>query len=107
MQGKIRRREIEVMDYSTPYRVNVPAIGRCEVVLGEKMEMKEFKYLGTVLCKHGEMEGEIRVVKGRCVLGSLAREWKECIYGGKGRFKNWYSFCLHYPDKLWKYLNGY
>ena len=34
---------------------------RREVVLGgEKMEeVKEVKYLGTVLCKHGEMEGEI------------------------------------------------
>ena len=54
----------------------MPVLGRCEVVLGEKMEeVKEFKYLGTVVYKHREMEGEIRVraVKGRCVIGSLAR----------------------------------
>ncbi len=33
-----------------------------------------FKYFGTVLCKHGGMEGEIieRVMKGRNVVGSLA-----------------------------------
>ncbi len=29
-------------------------------------EVKEFKYLGTILCKHGSMEGELRerTVKG-------------------------------------------
>ena len=32
----------------------VPAEGRCEVILGE--EVKDFKYLGTVLFKHGGME---------------------------------------------------
>ncbi len=36
--------------------------------------MSEFKYLGTVLCKHGGMEGEIRerVMKSRIVVGLLA-----------------------------------
>ncbi len=51
-------------------------VARCRVVLGsEKMEeVSEFKYLGTVLCKHGGMEGEIRerVMKGRSVVGSIA-----------------------------------
>ena len=52
------RREVEVVDLSTIYRVSVPAVGRCEVVLGEKMEeVKELKYLITVLYKHGWMEG--------------------------------------------------
>ncbi len=40
----------------------------------EKMEeVSEFKYLGTVLYKHGGKEGEIRerVTKGRSVVGSL------------------------------------
>ena len=44
---------------------------------GERMEVvKEFKYLGTVLCKHREMEGEARerAVRGRSVIGSLARD---------------------------------
>ncbi len=37
-------------------------------------EVSEFKYLGTVLCKHGGMEGEIRerVMKGKSFVGSLA-----------------------------------
>ena len=57
------RREVEVVDFHTPYRVNVPTVGRCEVVVGEKIEevlefkyletVLEFKYLGTVLCMHG------------------------------------------------------
>ncbi len=35
--------------------------------------MSEFKYLGTVLCKHGGMEGDIRdqVMKDRSDMGSL------------------------------------
>ena len=55
------RREVEVVDFNTPYRVSVLAVGRCEVVLGGKKmkEAEEFKYLRTVLCKHGEMEGEM------------------------------------------------
>ncbi len=55
------------------YRVSVPVDDRCEIVMaGEKMEVvKEFKYLGTVLSKHGEIRK--RAVKGRSVIGSLAR----------------------------------
>ena len=49
-----------MVDYGTPYKVNVPAVGRRAAVLGDKIEdVKEFKLLGTVLCKHGEMEEEI------------------------------------------------
>ncbi len=52
---------------------------RCEIVMGgERMEVvKEFKYLGRVLSKHGEME-EVRerAMKGRSVIGSLARVMK-------------------------------
>ncbi len=74
------RMVVEVVDFGNPYRVSVPVDERCEIVLGGgRMEvMKEFKYLGTVLSKHGEMEGEIRksVVKGRSVIGSLARVMK-------------------------------
>ena len=41
-------------------------------------EVKEFEYLGTMLCKDGSMEGEVRerAVKGRQVVGSLARIMK-------------------------------
>ncbi len=72
----LERREAEVIDFNTAYRVRLPAVARSRIVLGsEKMEeMSEFKYLGTVLCKHGGMEGEIRerVIKGRSVVGSFA-----------------------------------
>ena len=86
-------REVEVDDFD---RVSVTAIGRCEIVLRrEKMEeVKEFKYLGTVLCKHGEMEREIRksLVKGRCVMITCkGYERKECVHGGKEIFKEQYS----------------
>ncbi len=37
-------------------------------------EVSKFKYVGTVLCKHEGMEGEIRgqVMKGSSVVGLLA-----------------------------------
>ena len=74
------RRQVEALQFSTPYRVNVPVAENCEIILGgEKMEVvKEFKYLGTVLCKHGEMDGEIRAraVKGRSAIGALDRIMK-------------------------------
>ncbi len=56
------RREEEVINFNTAYRVRLPAIASCRMMLrSEKMEeVSEFKYLGTVLCKHGGMEGEIR-----------------------------------------------
>lgn len=43
---------------------------------GEQLkEVAEFKYLGSVLCKYGSMDGEIRdrAVKGRQVIGSIDR----------------------------------
>ena len=48
----LERMEIEVVDFNSPCSVSVPAGGKCELVLREKMEVKEFKYLRTVLCKH-------------------------------------------------------
>ncbi len=72
------RREGEVIDFTVAYRVRMPAVARCRLMLGrEKMEeVSKFKYLGTVLCKHGGMEGEIRerVMKGRRVVGGM-RLW--------------------------------
>ncbi len=65
-----------MIDFNTAYRVRLPAVAKCRIMVGsEKMEeVSEFKYLGTVLCKHGLMEGEIReqVMKGWSVVGSLA-----------------------------------
>ncbi len=49
-------------------------------------EVNEFKYLGTILCKHGRMEGEIRerTVKGRQVMGALeSYERKKYNHGSK------------------------
>ncbi len=70
------RREEEVVNFNAAYRVRLPAVARCKIMLGsEKMEeVSEFKYLGTVLCNHGGMEGEIRerVMKSRSVVGLLA-----------------------------------
>ncbi len=69
-------KEVEVFKFGNPYMVSVPVDDRCEVVMGgERMEVViECKYLGTILRKHREMEevGE-RAVKGRRVMGSLAR----------------------------------
>ncbi len=68
-------REVEVVHFGNPYRVSVPVDERCEIELGGGDEgNKEFKYLGTVLSKHGEIE-EVRerAVKGRSIIGSPAR----------------------------------
>ena len=35
------RRELVVVDFNTPYRVSVPAVGRCEVDLGRENEGSE------------------------------------------------------------------
>ncbi len=43
------RREVVVCDFGILYRVSVPAVGRCEVVMDK---VSEFKYLGTVLSKN-------------------------------------------------------
>ncbi len=56
------RREEEVIDFNTAYRVRMPAVAGCRIMLGsEEMEVViEFKYLGTVFCKHEGMDGVIR-----------------------------------------------
>ncbi len=45
------RREEQVIDFHTAYRVRMPAVVRCWIGLGsEKMEeVSEFKYLGAVI----------------------------------------------------------
>ncbi len=44
------------------YRVRLEAIHGCKIWLGkEKMEeLNKFKYLRTILCKRGSVEGEVR-----------------------------------------------
>ncbi len=69
------RKDVEVVNLGNQYRVSVSVDDRCERVMGgERMEVvKEFKYLGTVLSNHGEMEEEVmeRAVTGRSVIVSL------------------------------------
>ncbi len=82
-----RARE-QTIDFAKSYRVGSEAIPDCKIWLRkEKMEeVNEFKYLGTILCKHGSMEGEIRkrTVNGRQVMGALeSYERKKCKHGSK------------------------
>ncbi len=74
------RKEVEVVNFSNPYRVSVPVAGRCKVDFGrERMEeVKEFQNLGTALCKYGDMDGKTRerAVKVRNAIGSIARVMK-------------------------------
>ena len=63
------RRKTEVIDFGRPYRVRLENESSCRITMGGQCleEVKEFKYLGTMLCKYGSMEGEVRerAVKGR------------------------------------------
>ena len=71
----IRRKIHPVDPFNTPYRVSVPTEKKCEVILREKMEkVKEFKYLGTVLCKYGDGKKNKRAVEG---IESFARVVRE------------------------------
>ncbi len=74
-----RARE-QTIDFAKPHRVGSEAIPDCKIWLGkEKMEeVSEFEYFGTILYKHGSMEGEIRerTVMGRQVMGALERVMK-------------------------------
>jgi len=71
------RRENEVIEFDKKYRVRQENESKCNIRMGGEQleEVREFKYLGTTLCKYGSMEGEIRerAVKGRQVVGSLNR----------------------------------
>ncbi len=53
-----KSKEAEVVDFGNLYRVSVPVDERYETVMrGEKMEVvNEFKNLGTVLSKHGDIK---------------------------------------------------
>ncbi len=75
-----KRAREQTIHFAKPYRVGSETMAGCKIWLGkEKMEkVNEFKYLGTILCKHRSMEGEIRkrTVKGRQVMGALERVMK-------------------------------
>ncbi len=66
----------QTTNFAKPYIVGSEAILGYKICLGKKMEeVNEFRYLGTILCKHGSTEGEIRerTVKGRQVMGAMER----------------------------------
>ncbi len=71
------RSRSEVMDFVCPYRVGIECENECKIILnGEEMEeVNEFKYLGSIMCKHGGTKGETRerALQGRKVVGSLRR----------------------------------
>ncbi len=71
----LERAREQPINFAKPYRVGLEAILECKIWLRkERMEVvNEFKYLGTILCKHGSMKREIRerTVKGRQVMGAL------------------------------------
>ncbi len=70
------------MDFVCPYRVGIECEKECKIILnGKEMEqVNEFKYLGSVMCKHGGTGAETRerALQGRKVVGSL-----RCIMNGR------------------------
>ena len=75
------RARSETIDFGCPYRVRIEEPKVLDISLnGEKMEeVDEFKYLRSVFCKDGSLEGETRerAVQGRKVVGSLGRMMRE------------------------------
>ncbi len=63
------RSRSEVVDFVCPNRVGIECKRECKITLnGEEMEeVNGFKYLGSVMCKHGGAEGETgeRALQGR------------------------------------------
>lgn len=80
-------------DFSLPYRLSVPAVAVYEMVVGGKRieQVNEFNYLGTLLCKHDEMDGEIRQ-KGEGFGCHMQRLWKREM---SLRFEE-----LHFPASI-------
>ncbi len=65
------------VDFVCPYRAGIECENECKIILnGEEMEeVNEYKYLGSVMCKHGGTEGETKekTLQGRKVVESLGR----------------------------------
>ncbi len=69
------KRKSEVTEFANQYRMRTENQRQCRIRMIEQImeEVIEFKYLGSVFCKFGSMEGEIRerAIQGRIVIGSL------------------------------------
>ncbi len=70
-------RRSKIVDYVCPCRVGIECEKECKIILnGEEMEeVNEFKYLGSIMCKHGgtEEEPRERALQGRKVVRSVGR----------------------------------
>ncbi len=86
-----KRAREQTFNFAKPQRVESEVIPGCKIWLGKKMEeVNELKYLGTILFKHGSMEGEIRE---RTVEGRQSYERKMCKHGGK-KGNDFFFLCM-------------
>ena len=104
------RREYDMVDFGERYRVSVPGELNCSIVLQgrELEEVREFKYLGSVLSKDGTLEDEIRerTVQGRKAIGELSGviRGRSMSVGVKKDLRNSIILpTLTYGSEVWKW----
>ncbi len=102
----------EGVDFVHPCRVGIECEKECKIIFnGEEIEeVNEFKYLGSVMCKHGDTgETRERAFQGRKVIGSLG-----CIMNGrsvsmeiKGNLRNTILVpTLTYASQTWAWIES-
>ncbi len=83
------KRKSEVIEFANQYRMRAENQRQCKIRMsGQIMEgVNEFKYLGSIFCKYGSMEGERRerAIQGRKVIGSLGCVMRERTVGREDR----------------------